>query len=212
MTILDAREVDIWGGGPSFGRAHRLYRALWSMTWLLLASWTPPPFHGWRRFLLRLFGAKVASTAHVYSSARIWSPANFEIGRSSCVGPRALVYSMARITIGDHAQVSQGAHLCAGTHDISDAHFQLLAYPITIGDRAWVAADAFVGPGVSLGEGAVLGARGCAMRDLEAWMVHAGNPARPIKPRQFRTDADTGRDRAPTPGDRRMRLAEKGDA
>ena len=95
---------------------------------------------------------------------------------------------MAKITIEDHAVVSQGAHLCAGTHDIESPYFQTISKPISIKTRAWVAAEAFVGPGVTVGEGAVLGARGVAFRDLEPWTVHAGNPALLIKTRKLRLD------------------------
>jgi putative colanic acid biosynthesis acetyltransferase WcaF len=93
---------------------------------------------------------------------------------------------MAKITFAPYSLASQGAHICAGTHDIEDVHFQLRAYPIVVGYRAWIAAEAFVGPGVTVGEGAVLGARGCAFRDLSPWTVYAGNPARAIKPRKIR--------------------------
>jgi putative colanic acid biosynthesis acetyltransferase WcaF len=82
--------------------------------------------------------------------------------------------------------VSQGAHLCTGTHDIEDVHFQLESRAITIGARAWVAADAFVGPGVRIGDGAVLGARGCTFRNLEPWTVYIGNPAQPLRKRNVR--------------------------
>lgn len=136
--------------------------------------------------LLRLFGARVAATANVYGSARIWSPANLVLDDHAAIGPGAIVYSMARITIGAHAVISQRAHLCAGTHDIEDAAFQLHARPIAIGARAWIAAEAFVGPGVTVGTGAVLGARGCAMRDLAAWTVYGGNPASVIRSRRIR--------------------------
>jgi putative colanic acid biosynthesis acetyltransferase WcaF len=95
----------------------------------------------------------------------------------------------------EFSTVSQGAHLCSGTHDIDDPHFQLITRPITIGKTAWIAADAFVGPGVTVGEGAVLGARAVAMRDLEAWMVYSGNPAQPIRRRNIRE-----KERQPTPG------------
>jgi putative colanic acid biosynthesis acetyltransferase WcaF len=177
MAILDARKTNPWQGGASFTVRNRLYRTLWSVTWKLLASWTPPPLHGWRCFLLRLFGARVARTAHVYGGARIWSPANLTIGESAAIGGGAIIYSMAPITLGDYAIVSQGAHLCAGTHDVNDRNFQLRARPIYIGTRAWVAAEAFVGPGVTIGDGAVLGARACAMRDIAPWTICSGNPA-----------------------------------
>ncbi|MDF0490942.1 hypothetical protein PX554_22715 [Sphingomonas sp. H39-1-10] len=93
---------------------------------------------------------------------------------------------MAPISIGAYAVISQGAHLCSGTHDVDSPHFQLRARPITIGRRAWIAAEAFVGPGVVVGEGAVLGARGCAMRSLEPWIIYSGNPATPLRARRGR--------------------------
>jgi putative colanic acid biosynthesis acetyltransferase WcaF len=184
--IVDASKSEPWRGGASFTLGNRIYRLVWAVTWLLLASWTPPPLHGWRRLVLRVFGANVAPTAHIYPSARVWSPLNLEVGDFACIGPRVTVYSMARITFAPYSLASQGAHICAGTHDIEDVNFQLRARPIVIGYRAWIAAEAFVGPGVTVGDGTVLGARGCAFRDLEPWTVYAGNPARAIKPRNVR--------------------------
>lgn len=188
MSIVDAHTANSTLGAASFTLRNRCYRAGWGLTWALLAAWTPPPMFGWRRLLLRLFGAELAPTARVYPSVRIWSPANLAMGDYACLGPGAVVYSMAPIRLGDFALVSQGAHLCAGTHDIEDPHFQLQARPIRIGARAWIAAEAFVGPGVTIGEGAVLGARACAMRDVAPWMVCTGNPAVAIRERRLRFD------------------------
>jgi putative colanic acid biosynthesis acetyltransferase WcaF len=186
MTLLEARTSNPVKGGPSFSLRNRIMRSVWTVAWLLLASWTPPQMRAWRRVLLRLFGASVAPTANIYGSATIWLPANLEIGQHACVGPRVTVYNMAKITLHDYALVSQGAHLCAGTHDIEDDHFQLKTRPISIGSRAWVATEAFVGPGVSVGAGAVLGARACAFRDLEPWTVYLGNPAQILRKRNSR--------------------------
>jgi putative colanic acid biosynthesis acetyltransferase WcaF len=184
VSILDAATHRPSDGGPSFGFGHRAYRAVWALAWGLLASWTPPFFNPWRRMLLRLFGARIAGTARIHASARIWYPANLEMEAQACLGPRVECYTMAKITLGPYALASQGAHLCAGTHDIDDPHFQLRAAPITIDARGWIAADAFVGPGVTVGEGAVLGARGVAFSDLEPWTVYIGNPAREISTRR----------------------------
>lgn len=186
MDILDARTTNTWITGASFSLRNRLYRLAWMTTWRLLASWTPPQLHGWRRLLLRLFGARIAPTAGIYPSARIWSPANLEMGAFAAIGPRVQVYSMARITLAPYALASQGAFLCAGTHDVDDSNFQLLARPITLGFRSWVAAEAFVGPGVTIGEGAVLGARACAVRDLAPYTIYGGNPARALRERRVR--------------------------
>jgi putative colanic acid biosynthesis acetyltransferase WcaF len=184
MHILDARITNPRRGGPSFSFGNRFYRVIWNLAWALLASWTPPFLHGWRRQILRLFGARIHSTAVIYPSARIWYPPNLSMAEHSCLGRQVTCYSMAEITIGAYAIVSQGAHLCAGTHDIHDQNFQLRTKPIIIGPNAWIAAEAFVGPGVTIGEGAVLGARGVAFKNLAPWTIYSGNPVRPIKKRR----------------------------
>ena len=192
LGIVEATTTDTWRGGASFSLRNRLYRIAFSLAWLLLARWTPPQMHGWRRALLRTFGAEIAATAMIYSSAKIWSPQNLAVGDFACIAPRVIVYSMAPIRLESYAIISQGVHLCAGTHDIEDPNFQLQARPIHIGARAWVAADAFVGPGVTIGRGSVLGARAVAFRDLDAWTVYVGNPAKPLRPRRVRfPDAPT---------------------
>lgn len=185
MTLLDARDSQPLKGGPSFSLRHRLLRALWGITWLLLAAWTPPPLHRWRVWLLNRFGARVHATAHVYGSARVWYPPNLTMEPYSCLGPRVNCYCMASIHIGQSAIVSQGAYLCAGMHDIEDPQFQLVVKPIVIGDHAWVAADVFVGPGVTVNRGAVLGARTVLFKDAEANGVYVGNPAIMIKNRSL---------------------------
>ena len=157
---------------------------MWTVTWGLLAAWTPAPLHGWRRMLLRLFGATVSPTARIYGSVQVWYPPNLVVGDNAVIGPGVHCYSMAPIRIGADAVVSQRAHLCAGTHDVDDPHFQLLAMPIEIGARAWIATEAFVGPGVVVGEGAVLGARGVTVKNLDPWGIYAGNPARFIRARR----------------------------
>lgn len=181
--ILDARTSGSRTGGPSFSLRHRMVRAMWSVVWTLLAAWTPAPLHRWRALLLRLFGAQLAANARVHGSARIWYPPNLIVEENALIGPRVICYAMAPIRICRNAVVSQGAHLCAGSHAVDDPHFQLEAHPITIGINAWVAAEAFVGPGVTLGEGAVLGARSVAFRDLPAWTIYVGNPARLLRER-----------------------------
>ena len=170
-------------GGPTFALKFRLKRLAWIVCWTCLAAWTPPQLKGWRGRLLRLFGARIDATANVRASARVWWPANLVMGRHALIGPGVICYNVAPIAIGDHAIVSQRAHLCTGTHDVDDADFPLRSKPIVIGANAWVAAEAFVCPGVEIGEGAVLGARAVAARSLDPWTIYAGNPARPIRPR-----------------------------
>lgn len=175
----------------SFTWSHLLLRAIWNVTWLLLAAWTPPQLHRWRRLLLNLFGAKIARGARVYGSARIWYPPNLEMGRGAVLGWQVHCYSMDRIVVEDFAVVSQFVHLVAGTHDVEVDTFQLYTKPIRICSHAWLASGCFVGPGVTVGEGAVLGARGVTFKDLDPWTIYVGNPAFSIKPRRNFTLADS---------------------
>jgi len=191
VTILDARESAPSEGGPSFSLANRLTRAAWAVVWALAASWTPRQLAPWRRFLLRCFGARMAPGSDVRASARVWLPAHLEMAQGAVIGPDVNVYSMGPISLGRDVLVSQGVHLCAGSHDFESPAFQLVAKPIRIEAQAWIAAEAFVGPGTHVGEGVVLGARAVAFGELQPWTVYSGNPARPIRPRRrpsLRTD------------------------
>ena len=182
--VLDTAGRSSLEGAPSFSLQNRMFRFAWIFTWGLLASWTPAPLHGWRCFLLRLFGAKIGSGVRVYGSANIWYPPNLEMGDFACIGWNSVIYCQAKITLQSHATVSQYAHLVAGSHEIDSPSFQLYAQPISIGAYAWISSGAFVGPGVDVGEGAVLGARGVAFAALKPWTVYAGNPAKEIRQRR----------------------------
>lgn len=185
MTPLDAQQYKPLEGGPSFSLRNRVFRALWIGTWFLLCSWTPPSWSPWRVFLLQLFGAQVDRRAAIASNVAIWLPRNLKLDRNVTIGPGVTLYNMAMISIAENTIISQGAVLCAGTHDICDPAFQLISKPITIGRHVWIATQAFVGPGVVINDGAVLGARGCAFNSLEAWKVYVGNPAKYIKDRKL---------------------------
>lgn len=172
-------------------------RACWGVVWLILFRLSPRPLHGWRRLLLRIFGAQVGEGCHVYPRVRIWAPWNLRLGRFVGIGDGADLYDMGIIEVGDYAVISQGAYLCGGTHDYNSSNFQLIAKPIRIGARAWVCAEAFVHPGVTVSEGVVVGARAVVHRDLsEPWTVHAGNPARKVGIRQISAQSASATDSA----------------
>lgn len=150
-------------------------RVLWALCRPLFRL-SPRPLWGWRRMVLRVFGAKVGAQVHVYPTARIAMPWHLTIEDQAAIGDRAILYAVGHIRIGARATVSQYAHLCAGSHDLTRADRALCKAPIHIGQDAWVCADAFVGPGVAIGENAILGARAVAMRDLPAGSTGVGNP------------------------------------
>ena len=184
--LLATEDQDPFKGAPSFSLRHRLIRVLWGIIWALLASWTPAPMHRWRIFLLNLFGASVHSSAHIYGSVKIWYPANLVMQEHACLAPRVTCYNMNIIQIGKNAIVSQDVTLCGGTHDITDPRFQLITKPIVIGEGAWVAANAFVGPGVNIAAGSVVGACGVVFKDTLEKGIYIGNPAQLIKMREIK--------------------------
>lgn len=159
---------------------NRARRVLWGIAWLFLYRPSPRPLHAWRRFLLRVFGATVGAGAHPYPRARIWAPWNLAMADHSCLANDVDCYSVAPVSLGAHATVSQYSYICAASHDYRDPAMPLVVAPITIGSDVWLAADVFVGPGVAIGEGAVVGARSTVLRDIAPWTVVAGSPARQL--------------------------------
>jgi len=173
------RRARKWSGRELAGRA------LWEVMRGPLFAWTPRPMWGWRRMVLRAFGATIGSNVHLHPTVRIAVPWNLTIAADAGIGDEVILYCLGPISIGQAATVSQNAHLCAGTHDHRRRDLPLVKAPVTVGAGAWVCADAFVGPGVTVGEGAVVGARAVVMRDVQAWAIMAGNPARQVSERRF---------------------------
>ncbi|RZJ58461.1 MAG: putative colanic acid biosynthesis acetyltransferase [Hymenobacter sp.] len=169
--------------GPSFSLRNRLGRLIWGFASLALFRLSPRPLHGWRSFVLRCFGAKVGAGVHVYPGAKIWAPWNLELADECAIASGVTLYSQGKIFVGYRAVVSQGAHLVTGTHDYNTPGFILITKPIHIGAHAWVAAEAFIHPGVAIGAGCVIGARSVVTRDMPDWTVCAGHPCVPLKPR-----------------------------
>jgi putative colanic acid biosynthesis acetyltransferase WcaF len=182
----------------------RARRFAWNVVWRLLYRPSPRTFHGWRRVLLRAFGAKIGAAAVPYAAARVWAPWNLTMAANSCLSDDVDCYCVAPITIGPYATVSQYSYLCSASHDYRDPTMPLVIAPIVIAAEAWVAAGAFIGPGVAIGEGAVVGARSTVTHDVEAWTVVAGSPPvvigqRPRFTRPLTRDQDTPQVAIPRP-------------
>ncbi len=167
-----------------YRRADVAKRILWTLASPLF-RWSPRVAFGWRSVLLRVFGARIGRHVRLEPSVTIPMPWNLTIGDWSAVGAGVRLYSLGAIKLGSSVTISQGAHLCAGTHDYTDPRMPLMKPPVSVSDEAWICADAFVGPGVTVGEGAVIGARAVVVKDVESWTVVVGNPARVVKRRSF---------------------------
>jgi len=155
--------------------------------WFVQASFfglSPQFMYGWRRFILRIFGAQVGKGVLIRSSAQITYPWKVSIGDYSWVGDGVVLYSLGEIEIGSNCVVSQKSYLCAASHDYTIESFDIFSSKIKIKDEAWVATDVFVAPGVTIGKGTVVGARSSVFKDLPDEMLCIGTPANPIRKRR----------------------------
>ena len=165
---------------------YKLYKALWIIVWTIFIRPFPRATASkFEAMLLRLFGAKIGKGCDIYSSAKILVPYNLVIGDHVTLADRLLIQNTALVKIGSNSIVSQGTYLCAGSHNIYKKTFDTIRKPIIIGKNVWIAAECFVGPGITIGDGAVAGARSCIFKNVEPWTVVGGNPAKFIKERML---------------------------
>lgn len=164
-------------------KSDKIYRLLWRIVSLFLFKpFSLPFFNSWRIFLLKIFGATIGRHAHIYSSAYIPSPRNLILGTHSTLGPEVKLH-FGKTIIGDKVTISQRTYLCSATHDINSINVPLVIGTIIIEDFVWVAAEAFVMSNITIGEGAIVGARAAVFKNIEAWSVVGGNPAKYLKDR-----------------------------
>jgi len=160
------------------------YVQLWWITEGLLFRTSPQILYGWRRFLLRLFGAKIGKGVIIRPTAKITYPWKVQIGDHSWIGDDVVLYSLGNIFIGNNTVISQRSYICTGSHNYTKPEFTIYNCPVTIEDESWLATDVFVAPGVTIGRGAVIGARSSVYKSIEGGKVYAGNPAVFMKERK----------------------------
>ncbi len=174
-----ARNVSPWT------RRQKLGRLAWSVAQATAFRLSFHSAYRWRAWLLRQFGATLGRNVRVRRTVAIDIPWNLHLGDDVSIGDRAILYCLGPIGIGNRSFLSQGAHLCAGSHDYRSPDYPLLRPPITVGVDCWIAAEAFVGPGVTIGDRAVVAARAAVFKDVPAGTIVGGNPAKVIKAREF---------------------------
>ena len=177
---LDRFRVDRGGYTPGAGIVRQM---LWCFLGApLVRSWLLP-FSGLKLGLLRLFGASIGRGVRIKPGVRVKFPWRLVVGDHSWLGEDLWIDNIAEVRIGSHCCVSQGVYLCTGSHDWSSDTFDLIAGPIVVESHAWLGARSVVGPGVTVGEGAVLSLGAVATRPLEPWTIYSGTPAVPAKER-----------------------------
>ena len=181
--MREFQNLDQFRVPPGFRGRGAVVVVLWQVVQSTLFALSPQPFFAWRRFLLRLFGAKIGRRVLLRPTVRVTYPWKTEIGDFSWVGDHVELYSLDFISIGSHSVISQRSYLCTGSHDMADLAFSYITAPITVGDQVWIASDVFVAPGVKVGRGAVVGARSTVLKDVPPAVVAIGEPARGVRDR-----------------------------
>ena len=192
------QRLDLTSPAP-YPRSWYKKKAAWSLVWALLYRPSPRPLRKFRVWLVRLFGGNVAWTVNLRPSSRIWHPWLLAMGEHSCLADNVMIYNLGPVSIGPHTVLSQEAYVCAGTHDYTKPNLPLQRPPITIGGGVWVCAKAFIAPGVTIGDNAVVGACAVVTKDVPPGMIAAGNPAKVVRARPMvdTTPApDPGKDHA----------------
>lgn len=156
---------------------------LWWLISATLFSWSPQIAYGFRSTLLRLFGAKIGRDVKIRATAKITYPWFLSVGDFSWVGDDSVIYNLAPVTIGSHVAIAHRVYLATGSHLVEIPSFDIVAYPIVIEDQCWLPNDVFVGPGVTIGQGCVVGARSSVFNDLPPYMICMGSPCRPVRSR-----------------------------
>ncbi len=170
---------------PGFRGRPAWFCQLWWLVEELLVRPSPQAAFAWRAWWWRRFGARLGRRVRIRPGVRLTYPWRFEAGDHVWIGDSVHLFNLAPIHVGSHSVISQGSHLCTGDHDPADASFAIRCHPIQVGSQAWIAADCFIGPGVRIGDGCVIGARSVVFRDMPDGMVCHGQPCKPKRPRQL---------------------------
>ncbi|WP_415897577.1 putative colanic acid biosynthesis acetyltransferase [Neptuniibacter sp. QD57_21] len=159
------------------------YVQLWWLVQSTFFAWSPQFMYGWRRFLLRAFGAKIGKNVIIRPTVKIPYPWKLSIGDYSWVGDDVTLYTLGEIEVGSNSVISQKSYLCAASHNYDKPNFLIWSKKITVEDECWLATDVYIAPGVTVGKGAVIGARSSVFSNMPEGMICFGNPAKPIKKR-----------------------------
>ena len=180
------QKLDLSKYKNSLSRSNQIKRLCWRIIWIIFAKPFPrSTANTWKLFLLRIFGAKVHKTAVVYSSVTIYMPWHLEMHENSCLAADVDCYNVDDVILKANTIVSQKVYLCTASHNINSNKFPLITAPIILEDQSWIGASAFIGMGVTVNQGAIVGATASVYKDVPSWTVVGGNPAKFLKNRNI---------------------------
>jgi len=177
------QDLSLYSTPKGFRGKSKIYVQLWWIVYTIFFKLSPQVFYSWRRFLLRIFGAKIGNNVIIRPSAQFTYPWKISIGDNSWIGDDVVLYSLGNIEIGKNTVISQRSYICTGSHDYKDNKFPIYSKSIKIENQCWIATDVFIAPGITIKEGVVVGARSTVISDLENFSVYVGSPAKFIKKR-----------------------------
>jgi putative colanic acid biosynthesis acetyltransferase WcaF len=177
------QRLDLFRLPAGFRGRSAFYVQFWWIVQALIVKPLPQICYPMRRGLLRAFGARIGAGVLIRPGVEVTFPWKVSIGDNTWIGDDVTLYSLGPIKIGANSVISQKSYICAADHDYSQVAFPIRERPIEIGDQVWIGADVFVGPGVKVADGTVVGARSTVVNDLPAAMICVGSPCKPIKSR-----------------------------
>jgi len=186
MPIREYQRMDQFRVPRGFRGRSKAYVQLWWLVQSTLFAMSPQGMYGWRRWLLRLFGARIGKRTIIRPTVKTTYPWKLKIGDHCHIGDDVQLYTLGEIEIGDCAVVSQRSYICTGTHNHTSPTFDLVARKIVIGPEVWLATDVFVAPGITVGRGAVVGARSSVFNDIPPGVIAVGTPAKVIGEREMK--------------------------
>ena len=144
------------------------------------------PSHHVRRFCYRLAGMKIGTGSTLHTGSRFYNPANITIGKDTIIGEGAVLDGRATLIIGDHVDFATEVMVYNAQHDIQNPTFVATTSPVVIKDYVFIGPRAIILPGVTIHEGAVVGAGAVVTKDVEAFSVVGGVPAKVIGERKLK--------------------------
>jgi len=187
---MEYQDLSIFSVPKTFRGKSKITVQLWWIVQSTIFSWSPQVLYGWRRFLLRLFGAKIGKKALIRSTVKVTYPWNISIGDYTWIGDDCVLYSLGRIDIGSHVAVAHKVYFNTGGHDYDQITFDIYAKDLVIEDECWITNDVYLAPGITIGRGTVIGARSTVLKSIPSGKVCVGSPARVLKDRIMKTTAN----------------------
>lgn len=135
-------------------------------------------------FYRRVFSVEIGEATSVHRHCRFYRAAGVSIGAHSVINRDVLLDGRMGLHIGDNVSISEGSQILTLEHDPNSPSFNYRGAPVVIGDRVFLGARSSVLPGITVGEGAVVAAGAVVTKDVPAFAIVGGVPARPIGQRR----------------------------